>query len=73
MTKVLVQWEKLTLEDATWEPPDEVLAAFPDFHLRDKVVLEETRDDTSKKHEDRRIRRVRNPLGWHRDYYMERL
>lgn len=36
-SKVLVQWEGSFLEDATWEPLHEIVAAFPALHLEDKV------------------------------------
>ncbi|MCI11122.1 Ty3/gypsy retrotransposon protein, partial [Trifolium medium] len=39
-TSVLVQWEGLFPEDATWESLTELKALYPQLHLEDKVFLE---------------------------------
>lgn len=36
---VLVQWNGLFPEDTTWETLPELLVAYPDLHLEDKVVF----------------------------------
>ncbi|KAI9157842.1 hypothetical protein LWI28_028922 [Acer negundo] len=44
MTKVwqvLVQWQGVPTEEATWEDYDEMVERFPDFSLEDKGILEE--------------------------------
>ena len=44
MTKVwqvLVQWQGVPTEEATWEDYDEMVERFPDFFLEDKGILEE--------------------------------
>ncbi|KAK0574709.1 hypothetical protein LWI29_027795 [Acer saccharum] len=44
MTKVwqvLVQWQGVPTEKATWEDYDEMVKRFPDFSLEDKGILEE--------------------------------
>ncbi|KAI9153591.1 hypothetical protein LWI28_013554 [Acer negundo] len=44
MTKVwqvLVQWQGVLTEEATWEDYDEMVERFPDFSLEDKSILEE--------------------------------
>ncbi|KAK0606992.1 hypothetical protein LWI29_007494 [Acer saccharum] len=44
MTKVwqvLVQWQGVPTEEATWEDYDEMVEHFPDFSLEDKGILEE--------------------------------
>ncbi|XP_061359324.1 uncharacterized protein LOC133303430 [Gastrolobium bilobum] len=40
-SEILVQWAELDDCDATWEPLEEFQAAFPYFHLEDKVDFEE--------------------------------
>ena len=39
---VLVQWKGLPQHEATWELYEELKQRFPDFHLEDKVNLEES-------------------------------
>ncbi|KAI9173394.1 hypothetical protein LWI28_000664 [Acer negundo] len=44
MTKVwqvLVQWQEVLIEEATWEDYDEMVERFPDFSLEDKGIHEE--------------------------------
>ena len=44
MTKVwqvLVQWQRVSTEKATWEDYDEMVECFRDFSLEDKGILEE--------------------------------
>lgn len=36
--QALMQWHKLSLEDATWEDTTLLWTQFPDFHLEDKVA-----------------------------------
>lgn len=35
--EVLIKWSSLPNEDDTWENFDQIQAAFPAFHLEDKV------------------------------------
>jgi hypothetical protein len=42
---VLIQWEGLFPEDATWENYQDILLTYPAFHLEDKVSLEDPGDD----------------------------
>ncbi|PNX84282.1 hypothetical protein L195_g040340 [Trifolium pratense] len=44
ITKVLIQWEGLFPEDATWEDYDDIKETYPAFNLEDKVVFEDPRD-----------------------------
>jgi hypothetical protein len=46
--QVLIQWEGLFPEDATWECYEEIQATYPDFNLEDKVDFDEIRDVMSK-------------------------
>jgi hypothetical protein len=46
VTQVLVQWEGLPAIEATWEDKEELLKAYPDVHLEDKVSLEGLGNDT---------------------------
>ena len=41
---MLVQWENLPEDDATWEPVDEFRALFPSFQLEDELFPKEGRD-----------------------------
>jgi hypothetical protein len=41
---VLIQWQDLYPEDATWEPYEDIDRTYPDFHLEDKVSLDEVGD-----------------------------
>ena len=41
---VLVQWKGLLPHEATWELYEDLKQRFPDFHLEDKVNLEESND-----------------------------
>ena len=41
---VLVQWENLPEDDATWEPVDEFRATFPSFQLEDELFPNGGRD-----------------------------
>ena len=43
--EVLVQWEGLPSEDATWESWSQLLADYPDLYLEDKVSFEGEGDD----------------------------
>ncbi|KAI4357207.1 hypothetical protein L6164_001171 [Bauhinia variegata] len=45
MTKVLVQWDGLAPEDSTWESLTEILQAYPNLHLEDKVFLQHQAND----------------------------
>ena len=47
LRQVLIQWEGGTLEEATWEPFDELCRAYPTFHLEDKVIFEGGENDTT--------------------------
>lgn len=37
--EVLIQWEGMAIEDATWENGLHIIEQFPSFHLEDKVVF----------------------------------
>ena len=41
---VLVQWENMPEDDATWEPVEEFRATFPSFQLKDELFPKEGRD-----------------------------
>jgi hypothetical protein len=38
--QVLIQWDGLEPEDATWEPYTDIIQVFPNFHLEDKESLD---------------------------------
>jgi hypothetical protein len=44
--KVLIQWEGLFPEDATWENFQDIKTTYPTFDLEDKVSLDGTRNVT---------------------------
>ena len=41
---VLIKWDSLPEDDATWEPVDEFRARFPSFQLKDELFPKEGRD-----------------------------
>ena len=41
---MLVRWKGLPRHEATWELYEDMQHHFPDFHLQDKVHLEECND-----------------------------
>ena len=41
---VLIKWDSLPEDDATWEPVDEFRARFPSFQLEDELFPKEGRD-----------------------------
>ncbi|KAK2441152.1 hypothetical protein QL285_012481 [Trifolium repens] len=43
--QVLIQWEGLFPEDATWESYQDILLTYPNFHLEDKVSLDDSGND----------------------------
>jgi len=43
-TQVLIQWSNAFPEDATWEDLVVIKAAYPDFHLEDKVLIQGEED-----------------------------
>ncbi|KAH6762936.1 hypothetical protein C2S52_020369 [Perilla frutescens var. hirtella] len=51
-THVLIQWQGLPPEDASWELLDTIQDEFPDIHLEDKVLSKEEGDDTLDNLED---------------------
>jgi hypothetical protein len=38
--QLLIQWEGLFPEDATWELYDDIKTAYPHFHLEDKLFFQ---------------------------------
>ncbi|KAH6766309.1 hypothetical protein C2S52_017292 [Perilla frutescens var. hirtella] len=44
---VLVQWQGSPSEESTWELASEMATLYPDFHLEDKVLFPDGRNDTS--------------------------
>ena len=42
--RILVQWEGLPVEDATWEQLEEFRQHFPDFQLEDELFVQAGRD-----------------------------
>ncbi|KAI3756928.1 hypothetical protein L6452_04460 [Arctium lappa] len=72
-TQVLVQWTNSSPENATWEGLREFQLAYPDFHLEDKVLIEEEGNDTQPALEGpRRSGRVYVAPTWQRDYVMDK-
>lgn len=49
ITHVLVQWEGLLSEDASWVSSQDLQKSYPDFDLEDKVSLKEGRNDVNQK------------------------
>lgn len=49
--KVLIQWKGLPKHEATWEDYDEIQQRYPQFHLEDKVNIEECNDRPSTIHQ----------------------
>jgi hypothetical protein len=45
--QVLIQWDGLFPEDATWEDYEDIRGTYPAFNLEDKVCLDEPGDDMS--------------------------
>lgn len=45
-SQVLVQWETLSVDEATWGPLDAIKNSFPDLDLEDKVKLNEGGNET---------------------------
>jgi hypothetical protein len=45
LTQVLIQWDGLFPEDATWEDYEDIRTTYPAFNLEDKVCLDEPGDD----------------------------
>ena len=44
--EVLVEWQRLPADDATWEPRESFVERYPDFQLEDELFPEERRDVT---------------------------
>lgn len=44
--EVLIQWQGQTIVEATWEPKDSVLEAFPNLDLEDKIFSNRGSDVT---------------------------
>ena len=42
--EILVEWQGLPLDDATWEPRESFVERYPDFQLEDERFPEERRD-----------------------------
>ena len=42
--EILVEWQGLPPDDATWEPRESFVERYPDFQLEDELFLEERRD-----------------------------
>jgi len=57
---VLVQWENMPEDEATWEPVDEFRTLFPSFQLEDELFPEDGRDVMTGK-VYRRRQRARSP------------
>ena len=39
-----MEWQGLSLDDATWEPWESFVERYPDFQLKDELFLKERRD-----------------------------
>lgn len=50
--QVLIQWDGLFPEDATWEDYMDIKATYPEFNLEDKVCLQGERDVMNKNDQD---------------------
>ena len=44
--EILVEWQGLPSDDATWEPRESFVERYPDFQLEDELFPEERRDVT---------------------------
>jgi len=44
--EILVEWQGLPSDHATWEPRESFVERYPDFQLEDELFLEERRDVT---------------------------
>jgi hypothetical protein len=49
--QVMIQWEGLFPEDATWEDFEDISKTYPEFNLEDKVCLDDPRDVMSNEQE----------------------
>ena len=66
--QVLVQWLGSSPEEATWEGLSEFQAAYPTYHLEDKVDLEEEGNVTTVQQKEGRPKRSTYTPVWHKDY-----
>ena len=72
-SQVLVQWMGGSHKEDTWEWLSEFQAAYPTYHLEDKVDLEEEGNDTSVEPDGQAVRtstRLSVAPKWHKDFVM---
>jgi len=66
--KVLIQWEGTSPLEASWEDIVTIEAHYPQYNLRDKIVLEELGNDTS----TQEVTKGKEPMGLSRPVHKKK-